>query len=130
MYTFFFLMIRLPPGSTRTDTLCPYTTLFRSQLDGQRRRLVRRPRPVDRRRRHRAARAAARHHCVAAVERRSGALVATPARLQVHLHFGRRAGRRTLVAGDEDAAARWLGPDHRSEEHTAILQVYIPISMA
>src|SRR3546814_11880399 len=28
--TFFFLMIRLPPISTRTDTLCPYTTLFRS----------------------------------------------------------------------------------------------------
>src|SRR3546814_2446640 len=36
-------MIRLPPRSTRTDTLCPYTTLFRSiervssvhaQLDG------------------------------------------------------------------------------------------------
>src|SRR3546814_8052906 len=23
-------MIRLPPRSTRTDTLCPYTTLFRS----------------------------------------------------------------------------------------------------
>src|SRR3546814_450472 len=27
---FFFLMIRLPPRSTRTDTLCPYATLFRS----------------------------------------------------------------------------------------------------
>src|SRR3546814_3564080 len=26
---FFFLMIRLPPRSTRTDTLFPYTTLFR-----------------------------------------------------------------------------------------------------
>src|SRR3546814_14609341 len=26
----FFLMIRLPPRSTRTDTLFPYTTLFRS----------------------------------------------------------------------------------------------------
>src|SRR3546814_16202110 len=32
LYTcvFFFLMIRLPPRSTRTDTLFPYTTLFRS----------------------------------------------------------------------------------------------------
>src|SRR3546814_3482175 len=38
MYTFytscmtfiFFLMIRRPPRSTRTDTLFPYTTLFRS----------------------------------------------------------------------------------------------------
>src|SRR3546814_10292345 len=29
----FFLMIRRPPRSTRTDTLFPYTTLFRSRLD-------------------------------------------------------------------------------------------------
>src|SRR3546814_10705774 len=29
---FFFLMIRRPPRSTRTDTLFPYTTLFRSAL--------------------------------------------------------------------------------------------------
>src|SRR3546814_1392040 len=29
---FFFLMIRRPPRSTRTDTLFPYTTLFRSKL--------------------------------------------------------------------------------------------------
>src|SRR3546814_6263403 len=28
----FFLMIRRPPRSTRTDTLFPYTTLFRSYL--------------------------------------------------------------------------------------------------
>src|SRR3546814_11573029 len=30
IYSFFFLMIRRPPRSTRTDTLFPYTTLFRS----------------------------------------------------------------------------------------------------
>src|SRR3546814_12961741 len=29
-------MIRRPPRSTRTDTLFPYTTLFRSQLDPDR----------------------------------------------------------------------------------------------
>src|SRR3546814_11504136 len=29
---FFFLMIRRPPRSTRTDTLFPYTTLFRSMI--------------------------------------------------------------------------------------------------
>src|SRR3546814_9648806 len=29
-FIFFFLMIRRPPRSTRTDTLFPYTTLFRS----------------------------------------------------------------------------------------------------
>src|SRR3546814_6024480 len=38
-----FLMIRRPPRSTRTDTLFPYTTLFRS-----RRRLLRPPRPAAR----------------------------------------------------------------------------------
>src|SRR3546814_9922408 len=32
---FFFLMIRRPPRSTRTDTLFPYTTLFRSQASEQ-----------------------------------------------------------------------------------------------
>src|SRR3546814_19443150 len=33
-FCFFVLMIRLPPRSTRTDTLFPYTTLFRSFQDG------------------------------------------------------------------------------------------------
>src|SRR3546814_18039311 len=33
-FVFFFLMIRRPPRSTRTDTLFPYTTLFRSGDDG------------------------------------------------------------------------------------------------
>src|SRR3546814_18801131 len=31
----FFLMIRRPPRSTRTDTLFPYTTLFRSNGQGE-----------------------------------------------------------------------------------------------
>src|SRR3546814_18005804 len=31
-YCVFFLMLRRPPRSTRTDTLFPYTTLFRSCL--------------------------------------------------------------------------------------------------
>src|SRR3546814_10357851 len=39
---FFFLMIRRPPRSTRTDTLVPYTTLFRSGRGPSRRRPVRR----------------------------------------------------------------------------------------
>src|SRR3546814_19908203 len=30
VFVIFFLMIRRPPRSTRTDTLFPYTTLFRS----------------------------------------------------------------------------------------------------
>src|SRR3546814_15200306 len=32
LFCFFFLMIRRPPRSTRTDTLFPYTTLFRSHV--------------------------------------------------------------------------------------------------
>src|SRR3546814_15321867 len=32
----FFLMIRRPPRATRTDTLFPYTTLFRSMATGAR----------------------------------------------------------------------------------------------
>src|SRR3546814_8484934 len=34
MFCIFCLMIRRPPISTRTDTLFPYTTLFRSQKCG------------------------------------------------------------------------------------------------
>src|SRR3546814_19320055 len=35
MSRFFFLMLRRPPRSTRTDTLFPYTTLFRSTVARQ-----------------------------------------------------------------------------------------------
>src|SRR3546814_2745384 len=45
---FFFLMIRRPPRSTRTDTLFPYTTLFRSA--DPRTRIPTTRRPNDRRR--------------------------------------------------------------------------------
>src|SRR3546814_14738091 len=34
----FFLMIRRPPRSTRTDTLFPYTTLFRSRHQHEQKR--------------------------------------------------------------------------------------------
>src|SRR3546814_5071110 len=43
MLCFFFLMIRRPPRSTRTDTLFPYTTLFRSE-DRRQRLAAREPR--------------------------------------------------------------------------------------
>src|SRR3546814_13442386 len=32
VFVFFFLILRRPPISTRTDTLFPYTTLFRSSI--------------------------------------------------------------------------------------------------
>src|SRR3546814_13901751 len=34
-YFIYFVNIRRPPGSTRTDTLLPYTTLFRSEHRGR-----------------------------------------------------------------------------------------------
>src|SRR3546814_17668396 len=55
---FFFLMIRRPPRSTRTDTRFPYTTLFRSVPDRHLADLPRRPLrvgPVGDRRRRQAA---------------------------------------------------------------------------
>src|SRR3546814_9315521 len=42
-YLCFFLMIRRPPRSTRTDTLFPYTTLFRSVPGAAIQEYVRRP---------------------------------------------------------------------------------------
>src|SRR3546814_3012083 len=76
VFLFCFLMIRRPPRSTRTDTLFPYTTLFRSgrglcrrrrdehalcRRRGCRRlargrRTARRPRPLDACRRRRQSR--------------------------------------------------------------------------
>src|SRR3546814_8630185 len=41
-------MIRRPPRSTRTDTLCPYTTLFRSQSDGRQEHRLRAGKPPPR----------------------------------------------------------------------------------
>src|SRR3546814_20939632 len=45
---YFFLMIRRPPRSTRTDTLFPYTTLFRSHERADRRDEVRQFEPLPR----------------------------------------------------------------------------------
>src|SRR3546814_15812442 len=44
---FFFLMIRRPPRSTRTDTLFPYTTLFRSPPQDRQRIDLRRREHAD-----------------------------------------------------------------------------------
>src|SRR3546814_18592699 len=52
----FFLMMRRPPRSTRTDTLFPYTTLFRSLLSAQEAELRRCPRLHDEEQRVRASR--------------------------------------------------------------------------
>src|SRR3546814_4397712 len=98
-------MIRRPPRSTRTDTLFPYTTLFRSFVD----------RHVSHRRQcqllcHQSGRA---HH-----EQGGGAGVCGPRR-----------------SGEYDRARRNEHADHgecppRSEEHTSELQSLMRISYA
>src|SRR3546814_1670930 len=45
-HVFFFLMIRRPPRSTRTGTLFPYTTLFRSAESSAARKQGRTPTPA------------------------------------------------------------------------------------
>src|SRR3546814_17528076 len=50
--SFCFLMIRRPPRSTRTDTLSPYTTLFRSPSPPPLRRAIALPRRASHRRAH------------------------------------------------------------------------------
>src|SRR3546814_5481643 len=94
-------MIRLPPRSTRTDTLVPYTTLFRSDAE----------RPLDHavvhQRRIEVVLAAARHEGVVEARRELGL------RARVHPGVERRAA-----------------PVDRSEEHTSELQSLMRISYA
>src|SRR3546814_13424590 len=87
-YTFivFFLMIRRPPRSTRTDTLFPYTTLFRSPAappvphpD------LRHPRPVHRR--------PVRHPRIRQRRGRTGHLAGRTAACGVRPALHRRCGR-------------------------------------
>src|SRR3546814_7075606 len=105
---FFFLMIRRPPRSTRTDTLFPYTTLFRSRdaIGAEH----------ERRKQHRHGAHDRRHLSVE----------------------GRRNGDRCGGAGVCEAALRRFGEVAdfcvtslaRSEEHTSELQSLMRISYA
>src|SRR3546814_7147572 len=99
-------MILRPPRSTRTDTLFPYTTLFRSG-DGLRLRV------------HRVADALRRFLHVA--DRRLDRLVGA-----------HRAARRLLDRGDlaGDIVGKITAIQQRSEEHTSELQSLMRISYA
>src|SRR3546814_4278125 len=100
-------MIRRPPRSTRTDTLFPYTTLFRSRpalCRAQRRGAGRRP---------------ARHLCAARPARRS----------RFDAGRGDRGAERG-VAGAIIPLFVTLERGTRSEEHTSELQSLMRISYA
>src|SRR3546814_8792995 len=109
MMIIFFLMIRRPPRSTRTDTLFPYTTLFRSH------RALRDVAHRDIRERHRR------------TERRTGAAVG-------RAHHRRRGVAGRVQAVDRAAVlaqhARLRIGDERSEEHTSELQSLMRTSYA
>src|SRR3546814_5948560 len=121
-------MIRLPPRATRTDTLFPYTTLFRSgggELHplvrrGGRQGLRRGGADRRRRRRHAGARAAGR--------RRRGGAVELPA-ADGGLEDGPGAGDRQLDGGEAGRAVA-AHHDPRSEEHTSELQSLMRLSYA
>src|SRR3546814_4568757 len=108
----FFLMIRRPPRSTRTDTLFPYTTLFRS------RHLAPPPRREDR----------------DGLPRLWPAGQRADQRRQYRIDAGREEVRsRTRLPPRDlcDVVDPRLDPGiHRSEEHTSELQSLMRISYA
>src|SRR3546814_2707472 len=98
-------MIRRPPRSTRTDTLFPYTTLFRSPSR------VQHPRPLH----------------LKALESAAAQLVSVEDGVAaVGLVYPAEADE----AGDRLVGALAGGADHRSEEHTSELQSLMRISYA
>src|SRR3546814_4113473 len=97
---FFFLMIRRPPRSTRTDTLFPYTTLFRSAERGR----------------------AGRGRLLSHGERRIGSDLVSETRKTTSSTNG--------SAKDADAPATESGPRLEIGEHTSELQSLMRISYA
>src|SRR3546814_3352944 len=128
---FFFLRIRRPPRSTRTDTLFPYTTLFRSKSAGFRGRRygVRRaePEPEDQRRAGLAPGAALRPG-----DGRSGAGMVLWVQYRRHglSGFRQQSGPRAEEAGRRRGVAGAARRGNRSEEHTSELQSLMRISYA
>src|SRR3546814_6071960 len=102
-------MIRRPPRSTRTDTLFPYTTLFRSYSIGHQ---SRRGRCHLRQR----GRASGRHLLLR--------------RLAADRSVGPSGQFPDRARGSGPAVAADLAPDLRSEEHTSELQSLMRISYA
>src|SRR3546814_9944378 len=113
---FFFLMIRRPPRSTRTDTLFPYTTLFRSATDlivyssieG-----IRLPSLSD------VEQLIAAQHLIGPRDERQHQII-----------FSRAERQRHALTVHQCALARFQHPRIRSEEHTSELQSLMRTSYA
>src|SRR3546814_1664580 len=119
---FLFFMRRRPPRSTRTDTLFPYTTLFRAEGD-----LIARGEVVDGERRV--------ARCLAVVEPRQEQLdVSREVGVVVAVADGvveQRRGVRHRVERGRGVVARHVHEGAtRSEEHTSELQSLMRISYA
>src|SRR3546814_3079971 len=115
-------MIRRPPGATRTDTLFPYTTLFRSGVD----LLAYRATEADPLELVRAARRATRGTLVVAGSIDSLARIRALAQPRVNAFtIGSAAFDGAFSPRKDELAAQ-----HRSEEHTSELQSLMRISFA
>src|SRR3546814_4250675 len=109
-------MIRRPPRSTRTDTLFPYTTLFRSARRHHRRQ--RRTAADDReRQRHRA-------------DQPGDPEMDAGATCRVALHRAGQAAAERLCRELQRPPSRATATSMRSEEHTSELQSLMRISYA
>src|SRR3546814_8015528 len=128
-FYFVFLMIRRPPRSTRTDTLFPYTTLFRSPRRRSRgsgddaRQSDERPGGPRVRQRHERKYQPQPRHFVGRDERRQIRFWRVP-----RLYPGRRS--RCEAQGGIRAVSRGPAGTGRSEEHTSELPSLMRISYA
>src|SRR3546814_2040748 len=115
-------MIRRPPRSTRTDTLFPYTTLFRSRA--RRRACVRAPAERRRARARRRRRQSARSRLALRKLRVTSFRPGRPRLADL------RHATAELVSGDDALFEKVIGDRCRSEEHTSELQSLMHISYA
>src|SRR3546814_730313 len=96
-FVFFFLRIRRPPRSTRTDTLFPYTTLFRS-LAAPARAKAQCPKHGE---------------CVAALDTRIGTDIRNSSVLPLEPTLGYLGGYDAAIAGigERTGYQKWITPD-------------------
>src|SRR3546814_4518780 len=125
----FFLMIRRPPRSTRTDTLFPYTTLFRSCWDGN--TILRSPIDIlASPSRHLISLGLAEHPVPDGDERALADGGLRPARVDQRSAVDEEVPGDAVFAEDLVDAAIFTDALQRSEEHTSELQSLMRISYA